>query len=214
MSRFSQTWLFMASACVSLALFGASALAEQRVGGVISLSGKATVRHSKNAKSEALATHDPIYEKDVILTEPAAKVKIGFDDGTTVTVAELSSLEIREFVLTPMQKMPSAFFTLASGAFRAIVNNVSQRDAFVVQTPTAVAAVRGTDWMAEIKADSTGVVVLQGKVAVFNVNPDVSGEVILTDRMGTDVRVNQPPTPPKEWSETRRNALLKATDLP
>ena len=189
-------------------------MAEQKVGQVVSLSGKAAVSHGKSAKAEPLATQDPIYERDVILTEPAAKVKIRFDDGTHVTVAELSSLEIREFVLTPTQKLPSAFFILASGAFRAIVHNVSQRDAFVVQTPTAVAAVRGTDWMGEIKEDSTGVVVLQGKVGVSNVNPDVSGEVILTDLMGTDVKANQPPTPPKEWGAKRRNALLNATDLP
>jgi hypothetical protein len=214
MRHVSKTWLFLASACVSLTLFGSSALAEQKVGQVIALSGKATVSHGKSAKPETLAAHDPIYEKDVIQTEPAAKVKIGFDDGTQVTLAELSSLEIREFVVTPKPKTPNAFFVLAAGAFRAIVNNLSSRDAFKVQTPTAIAAVKGTDWMGEVKAGSTGVAVLQGKVGVSNVNPAIAGEVILTDLMGTDVAVDQPPTPPKEWGEKRRNALLKATDLP
>ena len=214
MRHVSPTWLLLVSACVSLALFGSSALAEQKVGQVIALSGHATVSHGKGAKPETLAMDAPIYEKDVILTEPTAKVRIRFDDGTHVTVAELSSLEIREFVLTPKQTKPSVLFVLAAGAFRAIVNNVSQRDAFVIQTPTAVTAVRGTDWMGEIKADSTGIVVLQGKVGVSNVNPGIAGEVILTDLMGTDVKVNQPPTLPKEWSEKRRNALLQATDLP
>jgi len=214
MRHILRTWLLLSSACVSLALLGPSALAEQKVGQVIALSGQATVSHGKSATPETLATHDQIYEKDVILTEPAAKVKIGFDDGTQVTLAELSRLEISEFVLTPKPKTPNAFFILAAGAFRAIVSNVSQRDTFKVQTPTAIAAVKGTDWMGEVKAGSTGVVVLQGKVGVSNVNPAISGEVILTDLMGTDVAVNQPPTPPKAWGEKRRNALLQATDLP
>jgi hypothetical protein len=164
MRHASQTGLALASACVSLAFFSSSALAEQKVGQVVALSGKATVSHGKRATPETLMTQAPVYEKDVIRTEPAAKVKIRFDDGTHVTIAELSSLEIREFVLAPKAKMPSAVFVLAAGAFRAIVNNVSQRDKFVVQTPTAVAGVRGTDWMGEIKADSTGIVVLQGAV--------------------------------------------------
>ena len=210
----SQTGLALASACVSLAIFSSSAVAEQKVGQVVALSGKATVSHGKRATPETLTMQAPVYEKDVIRTEPAAKVKIRFDDGTHVTVAELSNLEIREFVLAPKPKTPSAVLVLAAGAFRAIVNNVSQRDKFVVQTPTAVAGVRGTDWMGEIKADSTGIVVLQGEVGVSNINPAIPGEVILTDRMGTDVKVNQAPTPPKEWSEARRNALLEATDLP
>ncbi len=214
MRRMSRTGLALASVCVCLAFFSLSALAEQKVGQVVSLSGKATVYHGKGAVPETLATQAPVYEKDVISTEPSAKVKIRFDDGTHVTIAELSSLEIREFALGPKPKMPSAFFILASGAFRAVVNNVSQRDKFVVRTPTAVAAVRGTDWMGEIKADSTGIVVLQGKVGVSNSNQAIPGEVTLTDRMGTDVKVNQAPTAPKEWSEARRNALLKATDLP
>lgn len=214
MKHLSHTGLALASACVSLALFSSGALAEQKVGQVVSLSGNAMVSHGKGATPETLPMHAPVFEKDVVSTEPAAKVKIRFVDGTHVTVAELSRLEIREFILAPQPKMPSAFFVLASGAFRAIVSNVSQRDGFVVQTPTAVAAVRGTDWMGEIKADSTGIVVLQGAVGVSNVNPAIPGEVILTDRMGTDVKVDQPPTAPKEWSETRRNALLKATDLP
>ena len=68
--------------------------------------------------------------------------------------------------------------------------------------------------LAEVKADSTGVVVLQGNVRVSNVSRDISGEVILTDLMGTDVRANQLPTPPKEWGEKWRDALLKATELP
>jgi len=214
MRHLSQTWLFLVSACVSVVLFGSSALAEQKVGEVIALSGTATVNHGTSAKPVILAAHDPIYEKDVIRTEAAAKVKIGFDDGTQVTLAELSSLEIREFVVTLKPKTPNAFLVLAAGAFRAIVNNVSQRDTFKVQTPTAIAAVKGTDWMGEVKAGSTGVVVLQGRVGVSNVNPDIAGEVLLTDLMGTDVADNQPPTPPKEWGEKRRNALLKATDLP
>jgi hypothetical protein len=214
MRHVSHTGLALVSACISLAFFSSSALAEQKVGQVVSLSGKAMVSHGKGAMPETLALKAPVYEKDLISTEPAAKVKIRFDDGTHVTVAELSSLEIREFVLTPQPKMPGAVFILASGAFRAIVHNVSQRDKFVVQTPTAIAAVRGTDWMGEIKADSTGIVVLQGEVGVSNVNPAIPGEVTLTDLLGTDVKANQAPTPPKEWSEARRNALLKATDLP
>ena len=68
--------------------------------------------------------------------------------------------------------------------------------------------------MAEVKPDATAVVVLEGQVAVRHARPDIGGTVVLTAGMGTDVRGNQTPTPPKQWGTAWVEALRQATTLP
>jgi hypothetical protein len=82
-----------------------------------------------------------------------------------------------------------------------------------VTTPTAVAALRGTDLMGEVAADSTAIVVLEGTVAVSNVRPEFRGLSTLTPGMGTTVRNDAPPSTPTSWSESRIEALRKATAI-
>jgi hypothetical protein len=80
-----------------------------------------------------------------------------------------------------------------------------------VITPTAIAAIRGTDLMGEVTADSTAIVVLEGTVGVSNVRPMFRGLSTLTPGMGTTVKADEPPSTPTRWSESRIEGLRKAT---
>jgi hypothetical protein len=100
------------------------------------------------------------------------------------------------------------------GTFRAVVQRVLPEGIFEVHTSNAVAAIRGTDWMARVETDTTAVVVLEGMVSVRHVRSDIGGAVVLRAGMGTDVRDWQPPTPPKRWGAPRIEALRQATTLP
>ncbi|MGH7164278.1 MAG: FecR domain-containing protein, partial [Nitrospiraceae bacterium] len=187
--------------------------AKSKVGTVLALTGTATVNHRNSTKIQALAVKDPVYDLDLVLTGPTSKLKIRLFDGAQFTLGERSSLEVSDFGLSSEVGARNSLFTLAAGTFRALVNKLSPRDTFVVQMPTAVAAVRGTDWAVEARPDATALLVIKGQVAVSNQDPDIPGEVLVTEGEGTDVKGDQPPGKPKKWGQARIKALLEATNL-
>jgi hypothetical protein len=161
-----------------------------------------------------LALRSSLSQEDLIRTDATSKIGLTFLDGTVVNLGESTQLEITSFVYSPRGQTQTSLLSLPFGVFRAVVKQVFPRSTFEVTTATAVAAIRGTDWMGEVKANSTAIVVLQGKVAVAHTRRDIPGEVTLTEGMGTAVQVDQPPSAPTQWSQARVNTLLQATSLP
>ncbi|MGQ0809878.1 MAG: FecR family protein [Nitrospiraceae bacterium] len=181
---------------------------------VVALVGKATVNRSQSKDSILLAVSDVLYERDLLMTNASSKVRIRFADDSQVTLSEFSTLELTTAQVRTMQGTRQIFLTLTAGVFRAVVRLLTDRESFVLRTPTATAAVRGTEFGAVLKPESTGVFVKQGRVAVSNQDPTLQGAVTLNDGEGTDVALGQPPTPPKQWGAARVKALMEATDIP
>ena len=98
---------------------------------------------------------------------------------------------------------------LVSGALRVLVAKVAPNGHFEIETETAIAAVRGTDWLIEATPDRTSVALLQGDVAVTGRDPQARGSVALQQAgQGTDVRRGAAPTPPVPWGAGRLADLL------
>ena len=218
MRRSFDTWMVAVLTSLSMILFGSIALAQQEktVGKVAALEGTAYVLHKGSTESTFLTSESPVYQEDIIQTEAASKIKLVFLDGTSLNLGEHGTLKITQFVYSPEQKIQTAILTIAAGAFRAVVEKLLPKSKLEVTTHTAVAAIRGTDWMGEVTADSSAFVVLEGRVTcIFNANPAVRGRVhLFRPGLGTTVRADQPPTRPNRWSEERVSALKKATELP
>lgn len=214
MQYFSQLGFILA--LVSSLFFVPYVLAEQaeKIGSVSALQGKASAIHQEGTQAEPLALQSPLYPMDTIQTGAASKIKLTLIDGTVLTLGEQSKLQITNFVYAPQQRTHRALFTIPLGVFRAVAQKVFPESRFEVATSNAVAALRGTDWMGEVKPDSTAIVVLEGKVAVSHAGTNRPGEVVLTKGMGTDVDKGQPPTAPKKWGKARIDALREATMLP
>jgi ferric-dicitrate binding protein FerR (iron transport regulator) len=77
---------------------------------------------------------------------------------------------------------------------------------FVVTTPQAIAAVRGTKWAVDAQATATSVLVLGGQVAVRG--RAGKGRVVLGPGEGVDVDAGAGPLTVKRWPEARVAALL------
>lgn len=216
MQRFSRPWMLIVVVLLPLRLWGPDASAQPRdsVGRVTALAGSATVFHKDSLQPRPLALRSSLYQEDLIRTDAASKIGLTFLDGTVVNLGEATHLEITSYVYSPRDKTQTSLLSFPVGVLRAIVKQVFPRSTFEVTTATAVAAIRGTDWMGEVKADSTAIVVLQGKVAVAHARRGITGEVTLTEGMGTTVQADQPPSAPTQWGQARVNALLQATSLP
>lgn len=104
--------------------------------------------------------------------------------------------------------------SVASGLVRMLARHVPGRAHGEAVTPTAVAAVRGTEWLFDVTGPGTGAAVVSGEVSVSNVRREVRGSVVVKAGEGTDVAPGPPPTSPAAWAPARLDALDKATTLP
>ena len=83
---------------------------------------------------------------------------------------------------------------------------LSPRSGFVVVTPQAIAAVRGTKWAVDVQGRSTAVFVVNG---VVSVEKTVSGDAVrLRAGQGVDVNRSAEPLVIKRWPAARVAALL------
>jgi hypothetical protein len=201
--------------CGSIIWCATLAYAQQLIpiGRVTALEGVVIRQYTGNPQAERLHLQSFVYQEDRIQTMAAAKVKLVLVDDTVLTLGPASSLRLTEYVYTPHAQVQKSVLEMVAGIFRVVVQKILPHGLFEVHTHNAVAAIRGTDWMAHVQPDATAVVVLEGQVAVRHARPDIGGTVILTAGAGTDVRGNAAPTPPKQWGATRVEALRQATTL-
>ena len=152
-----------------------------------------------------LTVQAPVHEKDAIVAAEG-KAKIALDDGTIISISENTRVRIREF-----RKAAHAATTkleLVSGALRVFVAKVAPNGHFEIETETAMAAVRGTDWLVEVVPGRTSVALLHGRVAVTS-REATAGSVLLREPgQGTDVRRGSAPTAPIPWGAGRLADLL------
>jgi hypothetical protein len=184
------------------------------IGEVGALVGSSTVVRFGASDAMPLALDAPVYEGDRIRTAAGARLELAFVDGTVVQLGEGTDLVLDWFLYAPDADSQSTLLRVSSGIFRVMLELVLPNAAFEVQTATAAATVRGTDWITEATPEATAIVALDGRVAVRNVAPGVPGEVALDPGEGTDVAAGAAPSGPVVWGDARREAFIERTSIP
>jgi hypothetical protein len=107
-----------------------------------------------SAEPRPLKFRDQLQWRDVVETKKDGSARILLLGKTSVTVRELSRLELREEALPAGKKYTLSVF---SGKVRATVERTLMREGeeVEVRSPNAVAAVRGTDLVVEIEDQPT-----------------------------------------------------------
>src|SRR5262249_38737090 len=153
-------------AMASTLLWGITVLAQESIGQVAALQGQATVQHTGSSQVMPLSVQSPVYRDDTIQTLKGSKIKLLLMDGTELMLGEGGSMTRLQLVWEPQRNMHQGVVSIARGIFRAVTRKVLPQTAFEVHTATAVAAVRGTQWLGEVTPEATAIVVLQGEVTV------------------------------------------------
>ena len=122
------------------------------IGTVDALVGDGSVVRFGESGARALAVGAPLYEGDRIRTDAGSRLRLAFADGTVVQLGESTDLVLDWFLHAPDAGTQNVLLRVSSGIFRVILELVLPRAAFEVQTTTAVASVRGTDWISEVTA--------------------------------------------------------------
>jgi hypothetical protein len=192
----------------------AAAVGAEAVGSVAALAGRAQVTRAGEDHAQPLAPGVKVFEGDRIQTAADAKLRLSMADGSVLTLGAATDLSLGRFHYAPDQAERNVLLDVPQGILRVLVNLLVANSTFQMQTHTAVASVRGTDWIAEAQPDATAIVGLQGRVGVRNVRTEIAGEVVLLPGDGTTVRAGQPPTAPTQWGAPRKNSFIERTALP
>ncbi|MBN1621200.1 MAG: FecR domain-containing protein [Endomicrobiales bacterium] len=135
----------------------------------------------------------PVEEKDVIKTGRLSKCTLLFDDGTAMQLGENSKLELETLKLKKEKELKIQTYEMKInfGTLISLFNRKKVKGAkFKVQTPTAVMAIRGTDFAVKVDGNKTNVGLFEGELAVSNIDGE---EVVLTPDQEADVEKGKKP---------------------
>lgn len=173
------------------------------IGIVSAVYGRVEVIHKGKTKTQKVYRKDRVYLYDTFKTLKNSKMRILFEDGSILTISENTTMEINEFVYSPVKKKRSFSMRLVLGKIRVLSANLFgfRKNKFLVRTPTATIGTRGTEHIDYVYLDRSGnpvtmVGVLSGAVTIFNPQfPEIT-RTIKANQFSVVVK-GAPPIPPK-----------------
>jgi len=186
------TWLALTVATSAALLAAISPVGAQAVGTAEVILARAPVEIVAKGQTVAqpLQKGARLTEGDRIRTGKGGAAEVVLGDGSLVRVGELSDLEIDKLDVDATNQPTTSRFNLAAGQARAwvarqVVAKVGTGTGrFSVQTPTAVAAVRQTDFA--LAGDR--VYTFAGVVETRSTDPSIPGFVLCGRNRFTDVK--------------------------
>lgn len=205
--------------CLVLTALGVVLMPQLSLAGAVGeftvVKGRVDLLKPGEMRAQPVVLGDGVFLKDVVRTKSGSRARITFADETVLNMAEKSRVEIKEFLFQPGKKRRAATLRAFRGVIRAATpEGWKESDPhFQIETPTSVAAVRGTDFFVVIKGPfATEIIVLEGHVAVMHIDPEILGVVIVGPHQMTTVRAHHPPAPPRHITDKAVTLLLSATD--
>ncbi|MBF0199491.1 MAG: FecR domain-containing protein, partial [Planctomycetes bacterium] len=164
--------MLLSFVCLASVITGAS-----EFGQVLHLSGQTF--QLEGLKKTAIKGQDKLHYGQTILTKSESSLEIFIDEGNTVKVSENSSVVLGRKGVNKKKK-GEILLQLNRGALRSSLKNLKKRS-FVIKTPSLVAGVRGTDFIAQYDPETEDnaqlIAVLEGEVDTYQLKED--GEVDL-----------------------------------
>ena len=150
---------------VVFALLTQSLVIIQRIAKADKVTGTVEVRRSGKGEWKALSSGGLIKTGDVIRSGKNSFAEFKWADGTRWKIMPVTEIKVKKSVYNMVKKADQSQLELSTGkVFIRIIKALGPSSKFEVETPTAVAAVRGTIFSVEVKNGKTEVAVLKGKV--------------------------------------------------
>jgi hypothetical protein len=189
--------------------------AQEKVGWVAALEGRAEVFHPGGTAWTSLAAGDDILRGDQLRTAAESRLKLLFRDDSVLTLAASSQLTVNE---QTAGEAPTSFFSVLVGTVRALCTEryAQQGARFEMETPTAIAGVRGTGFVVTFDPapEETRVVGLFDTTAVRSqLDPEGRREVRVGPGEMTTVGRGAYPRLPTAVPEDVLRGLVGATEV-
>ena len=182
--------------------------AQSGIGQVTRRSGEAAA--IRGSVIVALAPGDPVFVDDILRTGPESRLLISCGDGLQITIGPATELALRRFVTDQPGGALEVVLGLLHGIARLLGTAIPGGRTIEIDTRTAVASVRSTQWLLESTDKGTGVLSIEGAVTVLAL---AGGQVVLQPGQGTDVPPGGPPKAPAPWGEARRRDAIARTTI-
>jgi hypothetical protein len=180
------------------------------------------IRAGKTAPVAAMIG-DAVFAGDTIKTGANSKVRVELSDNSTIYIAQNSSLQMKEYLASQSEGKRNVTLYTEQGTIRFLVQKLFKAISgaekswkasnFKIETPTAVAGIKGTDVVSETEKESSIFNVLdEGVLEVESKDSQHKGKkVILTANKSTSVKKNAPPTPAAPITPQKNQKLKKDT---
>jgi len=196
-------WMARQAALFATVLLVAHAALGQDVGTVADLAGSAQL--GRAGSWMPLAIGAALQQGDTLRTATPGRVRLVFQDNSVLTLGDGSEVRIDEQTVDGTRGVARSLFRLLEGKLRVLVGEYYERpkSRFKIETVTAVAGVRGTEFVISFDpiANTSDVVGVSGRVEVHSVLDRVGHVVFITAQEATTVVRGKYPTPPRRLDD-------------
>lgn len=200
---------------IGLSLVLACAASAEEIGTVAGTSGSAEIGRAGEWSAASVGT--PVFQGDELRTAAGGQMRVVFQDDSVLNLGSDSRVVIDEQVFDPTKSPARSVMQLLQGRVRALVSEYYREGgaAYEIETATAVAGVRGTEFVVSFdpRAALTEVVGVQGRVEVHSVLDRASRGVFVTAGELTSVRQGEFPTQPPRLGEDAFKQVLDGLDF-
>jgi len=213
MTRLQRTTQMLGTA-VFVLLFAMAAVAEE-VGKIAAVEASAEI--GRGGTWTAAAAGAAVEQGDTLRTGKPGKLRVVFRDDSVLSLGPGSEVVIDEQVFDPAQSSYRSVINLIRGKVRALVSDYYQqpRASYEVKTRTAVAGVRGTEFVIAFDEDAevTEVVGIADTVSVLGTKDPRRGAVLVRARDLTTVRKGELPARPRQLEEAEFQQYLQGVQF-
>lgn len=180
--------------------------------------GKVQVKSARNGKVARAKVGQKVYPQDTVITGPDSRAKIVMIDNNEINVSPDSEVTFEKYEYKPGENKKDVLLNVIYGKVRSKVEQKydGKTSKFQIKTPSAVAGVRGTDFLTSFDSGTkaTNVVTFEGQVEFGT--PGVNGEIqnpvtVSVGQMASAVN-GQPPAPPAPVPAGQLTAMDQETD--
>lgn len=157
-------------------LFGTTTANAQGVHGVLRVvKGDVQIKSAKTGAATKARLGAQVFPKDIILTGKDSRAKIVMVDNNELNVSPESQLEIQQYEYDPGAGKKEVLLNVIYGKVRSKVEQKydGKTSKFQIKTPSAVAGVRGTDFLTSFNAanKTSQITTFEGKVEFGTLGP-------------------------------------------
>lgn len=166
--------------------------------------GTVTVKSSQGGQITKARLGSKVLPGDIIITDADSRAKIVMVDNNEINVSPNSQIEIQKYEFDPTKNKKDVLLNVIYGKVRSKVEQKydGKTTKFQVKTPSAVAGVRGTDFLAGY-ASATGVsqiVTFEGRVefGIYGPNGQILNPVFVAPGQMAEIGRGGMPAKPTE----------------
>lgn len=172
--------------------------------------GDVKIENVKTKASTVAAKGTKVCQGDAIVAGPQSRAKIVMEDGNELNVSPESRIVLEQYEYKPADNKKKVMLNVLYGKVRAATKEENmygdkaadgQANAFQVKTKSAVAGVRGTDFLTSFNRmnSKSEIVTFKGRVDVgtLGANGTILNPVSVGPNQKTEALPGAPPAPPK-----------------